>query len=319
MAGTGSKLLLKIGDETGWGTEAVRTHAINIEGETLTKRRDPLKAAIVYGSGFDVNEEAQGGVRCGGDLKIRPHYGGGWMKVFKHAMGTVVSSQPDPTNAVTVYLHTITKTLPLPDGLTLELDKDTAIYTSIGGKVSWLRLHFSAQTSLLEFTPSLICKDESLDTETTGLSASTTPLIRGIDAAVTWGGSSVNVYSLDFDLNNDLLDDEGPIGTEYIDEPVPGGHRALSGSFTARFTSTAQYVDYLAATSRQLVVTATGAVISGAYTYKFTMTMPYVRLRGSTPNVSSPGRIPITHPFDAMDSGANSGLTITVQNTDATV
>jgi hypothetical protein len=144
------------------------------------------------------------------------------------------------------------------------------------------------------------------------------------DAAATYGGtvtaptttalasggtSASGIAEFTLNVDNKLNVDRRYFGSAGLrSKPIVGGYREVTGSFTAVYEGTAFRDDYLANTSRSLVVTLTSAAAlsTGFATLQFTL--PAIKLR-SAPVVSNNGDIvEVTYDFKAYESASFSEL-----------
>lgn len=140
------------------------------------------------------------------------------------------------------------------------------------------------------------------------------------DAAATYGGTVVaptttalasggtaatGVLEFNLQVDNKLNVDRRYFGSAGLrSKPVVGGYREITGSFTTAYEGTAYRDDYLANTSRSLVVTLTSAqaLSTGYATLQFVL--PAIKLR-SAPIVSNNGDlVEVTYDFKAYQSAS---------------
>lgn len=131
-------------------------------------------------------------------------------------------------------------------------------------------------------------------------------------AAVTIGGSSVNVMSLSISGDNSLATDRRFLGTQFISEPMETGLRNYSGTVDVEFTDMTAYRRFVNGTEAALVASFT----SGADSVTITTN---VRFDGSVPNVGGPEIVSQSLPFKCVASSTDSSaITVALVNGDST-
>ena len=108
--------------------------------------------------------------------------------------------------------------------------------------------------------------------------------------ALASGGTAVtNILEFSLQVDNKLNVDRRYFGSSGLrSKPIVGGYREITGSFTAAYEGTAYRDDYLANTSRSLVVTLTSAEALSTGTATLQFVLPAIKLR-SAPIVSNSG------------------------------
>jgi hypothetical protein len=316
--GNANKTYLGFGEETVWGTAVARAKYIEINRESIDVEETPIIAQSLYSAGLRSSRRAQGTVALGGSFEFNPQYGGA-EKLWRAALhGVPVTSQPDITSNPTVYQHVFTiRDILSPYSLTLEIERDVAKYIATGCKIAGMQWSVRAN-ELMVCSVDVIGKDVTTGSGGTA-SFSTSPLILGSHAVLTWGGTELSVEQATIKIENGLGGDRRFLGSRYIAEPVREGKIGVSGSFVAEFENQSQYDDFRAATTRELIILCTGPTITGAYTYLFKLQCPVSYLDKYSPSVDSPGRITVDVPFTAMRNDSNNELTLTVRNTESSV
>lgn len=131
-------------------------------------------------------------------------------------------------------------------------------------------------------------------------------------AAITIGGSSVNVMSLSISGDNGLNADRRFLGSQYISEPLEASLRNYSGTIDIEFTDLTQYTRFVAGTEAALVASFT----SGSDSVTITTN---VRFDGSTPQVGGPEILTQSLPFKCVASSTDaSAITVALVNSDST-
>jgi len=130
-------------------------------------------------------------------------------------------------------------------------------------------------------------------------------------AAVTIGGSSVNVKSLSISGNNTLNSDRRFLGSQFISEPLEAGLREYSGTLDIEFTDLTQYTRFVAGTEAAMVASFTSGTDSVTITTN-------VRIDGSTPQVGGAEILSQSLPFKCVASSTDaSAITVELVNGDS--
>ena len=244
----------------------------------------------------------------------------GFGRWWKHALGNVVTTQPDSVGNPTVYDHTFTPA-DLPTGLTVQLGRTDITgtvqpFTYPGCKVIGWKLDCAVDQIAL-FTPSLVGRDE---TTATALTTATYPaglnVMSWAQATLTIGGSPQIVTAVNVTANNNLVADRYFLGSPLRGAPLEGPLRSYSGTLAAEFESLTAYNRFTAGTEATLVLLFQGATISGIYKYQTTLTAN-VRFDGQTPNITGPGVLQQPLPFKVTDTGSAS-ISVVYRTTDTT-
>lgn len=313
---------LGMGEEGAYGTIADRTKFVEIDSESIKVEERQIRSPSVYAIGHRSNKSVQGAVAVQGDLVFSPQFGG-WLKLLKHTLGSVVTVSPDPTNAPTVYKHTFEPADYLPTGLTFEIQKDpttvpNATFIVSGAKISQLQMQVSADSNL-QVTASIIAREITTTGVPTTPVFSTTKMIPGTIGAVTWDGGSLDVMSLNLGISNNLATDRRFLGSRFIKEPFRSDKFLVGGTFATEFQSMSQWTDFRNDLRKQLILDFVGDVIAGGLTYRMKITLPISRVMDFNPNVSNPGIISVEVPFECYRDDSNKEIKIEIWNTDPTV
>ncbi|GGM64084.1 hypothetical protein GCM10012275_38260 [Longimycelium tulufanense] len=239
---------------------------------------------------------------------------------FKHALGTVATSQPDATNSPTVYLHTFTPG-DIPTGLTIQVGRPdiggtVRAHTYHGCKVASWTLSCAAG-EIATFTPTILGEDE--DTTTALETASYTSdmsMMTFVEGSLTIAGSNVDVRSASVEGNNGLAEGRYNLGSQLRDEPLEVAFRNITGNLEAEFNGLTEYNRFVNGTEASLVLLFQGATIEDAFKFETKITAN-VRFDGETPNVTGPDIIMQPLPYKVIDDGTTS-IKIEYQTTDTT-
>jgi len=293
------------GEETEYGTAVDRTQKLKLRrgGDSVAKTVDPISAELVSNRYTDDSEDVVGNVSIGGTLQFPVQYEG-FELLYKHALGTVTTTQPDVTNAPTVFQNVYTCAAGLPLGLTFEIDMDTEEKVVEGGKIT--RIEWSIDVNgLLMCTITIIGEDMNLTESPTGaLSFPTAAFVKYSDLpsggkVVSYGGDEILVSNLSWHFDNKLAERRF-LGSRLTSEPLRGGKVECAGSFTAEFDSTAEYDDFVDGQKRALIIQFDGATIATTYPYRQKFVFDAVKVREAPYVVNDEGRITATLPWVAF-------------------
>lgn len=208
------------------------------------------------------------------------------------------------TAVVAAYTHTLKIADSLPTGLTLEVDADIKSKLIEGGKINTITLAADAE-GFMTMDLGISGEDLTLDTPTTGITLPTEPLIAFPAIGVTYNASTLLADSFSLQLNSNLNVERYKLNSQNIKEPLRNGKWEVTGTLVIDFTGTAEFDDFIAQTSRALVITATGAVLTGVTTYLLTITMSKIKVTGATPLVSEAGILKQEITFKAFATDTN--------------
>ena len=304
-----------LGEETVWGTPVART----VFGEFIG---DSMKAIVARAQSgafrrrnqmnhFAAKQGAEGGldVECSYIDKAV-------LRLLKHLFGAVSTAADTPV--VGTHTHTFTLADAPPVGLSLEIHRDaSSAFLYAGYRIN--EGTFSLEPDgLLKLAVSGAAKAETL-VSATSPTYDTANLVQHSQAAVTWGGVSKEVTNFELAIANALALDRRILGSRNIAAPVAEGKREVTGSFPKFFDNIAEYNDFVAATSRALVLTLTGGIITGSTNFKITFTLADVVLEGETPVVDSPGFLSQPLTFRAYETASVKPVSCAVITNVATV
>lgn len=294
------------GEETEWGAEIARTQKLKLRrgGDGVETTQDEILSEEIPNVYTDDSEAVIGNKTVGGPLTFACQYEGHEV-IYKHALGNLVSSKPDPTNDENTWLHTYKISDALPDsagselGLTLEIDRDTHEYVAEGCKIASIEWSIDVN-GLLVCTITISAEDAAFATSPTGaLSFPTAAYVKYSDAPL---GSYVVIYdgayelkctNLTWTLNNSLDVDRRYLGTNLISEQVRASKVEVTGSMTIDFDSTEEYDDFIAHTTQALVIEFNGATIDTNFVYTEQFIFDAIRITAGTPRVNDEGRVTV--------------------------
>jgi hypothetical protein len=321
--GLGMRSHIGFGDEVVWGSAVARTHFIELISESISKQVARIESNSVLRRGVLNDHVIAGMISVAGDLVFDATYGG-WLKIAKHAFGSVDTTQPDVTNAPTAYQHVFTISDTPLAGMTMEVFRDSSQFVTEPNKAFVYRgmkvssIEFSCGVDeILRVTASLIGTDETREAKSTP-SYGTSKVSVYHQGIVKWNDVDVEVDHFTLKLDNGF----GPrpkLGSQYSREPVPENKLSLSGSFEMEFASWAEYDDFSATTQREFKVSFTGDLIAAGVYEEIILTCPVSLLDNVRVLIDKPGRIKIAADFKAYRTTLANECTMTVRNTDTVI
>jgi len=325
--GLGMNSWLGFGEESSYGTAGTRTNFLEIESETLMKEVTRIEAVSILRRGVVDNKVLSGTVHVAGDMAFPVQYDG-WLKLLKHAFGAVADSQPDVTNAPTVYKHTFTIQDVLPTGLTFEVFRDTTQFTTepnksfvyTGCKIE--KIDFScAIDEVLKCSVGIMGQNEARAARSSSNPPfSTSPYVIFTQGILTYNNNDLEVNNVNLSLSNGLAA-RYKLGSALTREPVADVKIAATGSFECEFQDWNEYDDFVNTTERTLTLNFTGPSIQGGQSYKMNFTMTQVFIEKVKLSLDKPGRILMTIDFKCFRNSTSTinEIIADVYNTSATV
>ncbi|MFH1423096.1 MAG: phage tail tube protein [Planctomycetota bacterium] len=233
------------------------------------------------------------------------------------ADGANGASDISDTAVVTLFDSTFTLENELPTGLSIEVDRDQTAFTGEGCKIN--TMNFSVeQGGFLMCTLGIVGEDMN-DGTVTSSTVSSSAIANFIQAAAVWS-SAIPVTNFEFTLNNNLKTDRRFIGARTMSEPKRNGKIEVTGSFTAEFDSTDEFIAFQAATEAAASLTMTGGTIKTGYTYAITVTFPITVIEECNPLIENEGPIMQTCNFTAYATDSTTReFNIVVRNTESSI
>lgn len=305
ISGKGYKKVLALGEQTSFGEEVSSyLHFLRFTDESLVQTKTAIKPDEVAGEAGR-ETELEGRIAVGGDVAInlRPE-GGAWL-LMKHTLGSLVTTQPDPSGAPSVYQHLFTLANELPQyGLSLKIDRDINVFSYIGMKGQSLGLEY-AMDSPLASTFSLIGRNEERGGSAPSAAYTTRDAFMDYEGVFTMDGIEQRISGFSLTLANNLREDDFRSGSQYRNQIERGGLRDVTGTFSRKYINDTLYNKFINWERASLVFTFTGPVIEGGFNYELVITLPVVQFEGSTPGTGGPDMAPQDVPFTALRDVAN--------------
>jgi hypothetical protein len=314
--GLGHKSYIGFADESTWGTPVARTKFLELVtgGDGLAVKEEKILVQGVKDIGVRGDIEVQqGAVSVEGSLTFEVPYDGA-EKFFKHAFGSVASSQPNAGTDPTVWQHIFTIADALPAGMTIEVNRDVTAFVYEGCKVNNMEFSVGGPTELLRIVADILGEDVTT-------ASATSPTFTSVNrfsapqAVLLWNAVQLNVQQFSIKLDNKLDADRRFLGSRLRSEPLRSGKIEVTGSFVAEFDSTSQYTDFRNGTNRILKVTFTGPSI-GVLTQKYTFLLEcnVSQIMDYPVSVDDEGRITVEIQFRAFRDASNNELKLTLTN-----
>lgn len=321
--GLGMRSYFGFGDESTWSTPVAPTNFIEINSESFVKQVGRIEAQSIIKRGLRNTHVVPGGIMIDGEVSFDAQYDG-WLKVAKHAFGTLVTSQPDVTNAPTGYQHKFTIADTPLTGMSVEVFRDTSQFVTeanyahryAGCKVGRFEMACGVD-EILRVTAGFVGKDESRVAKATDTYNNTKVAVYH-QGVVKWNGEDIQVGSFSIQLDNGL-GMRPKLGSRFTREPVPEQKLQVTGSFEMEFSSWQQYDDFVATEQREFRATFEGDTIGGAIKQMILIVVPVAILNNVRVVADQPGRIMLAADFKAYRTDSQNEFELTVRNTSATV
>jgi len=260
-----------LGKESSFGTEASPTRYIDLARESFGTRHDWIIPELA--SARWPKYALKGPIRVEGslDMYVRPDNIG---EVLLAALGSVNTSQPDATNAPSVYLHEFTPADSLPS-YTIHVVSEVTGRKFLGCVVRRLELTVAAGAELLGASLDVVGKEEQALTPGTP-SFSTLPFFSFADLVeFLVGGSAVSIKALSVRIENDLVDDFYRLGDRKLPE-IPVRGLTVEGSFDVKFEDRTHLDRFLNAEETSIKATFRGPEIEAGYYNELIIDLPRV-------------------------------------------
>lgn len=312
----GWKSLLGYGEETTYGTRVVPTRSFEFTSEALTQDRQRLESSAIRNSEFQ-SSWGEGSVSSGGAV-THELANKGFGLLFKHALGTVATSQPDAAGSPTVYDHVFTPGDLTGLSLTAQVVRDDLPFDYTGCKLGSLSLACDVD-AFATVVANLVGREELTDQAAHAEAFPTDfSLLTFIHGSVTIGGTETAVNSANVEINNGLDENRRRLGSALRRNPQRVAFRNFTGTFNADFIDLTAYNRYVSGAEAELVLDFEGGAIENTYNYR-TRIRANIRTDGTTPTVGSPEEIRQELTFKAFPGGAvATALEVSYRTSDST-
>lgn len=304
-----------MGEETAYGTPAVVNKFMEFRSESIKKSiAEYISAGIRNTPNEQKGQRMQGKADIGGDITMDAYLLGQGI-LWKHALGQVTSAQQGTTAA---YLHTFACADDLPQGLTVEVERDTRAFKYSGMRVSSLKMR-QGDSGALELTWSLKGKDEALSANPTVATYPSANKLIGVGLAVSFKIGEVEYHPSNFEVTLTNRFDESRYGFGKNRYALPFMGREVSGTVTVDFDDQSVYDMFVNGTAASLELKYTGSTIADTYNEELVVSLPVVFFNGETPNIGGKELINMVLPFRAFSDGATKPIEVKIQNAETAI
>lgn len=225
-------------------------------------------------SGREVNGYAAGKVSVKGEVEFYLNPKGVGEALYM-TLGALSTSQPDPTNAPSVYEHIFTplKMGEEPPAYTVELGSDSVARKVVGAIGGALSIEV-APGEYASATLSILGVRE----ETASPAAPSFPAAKdwtSHDASIMIGGTQAELQALTLEINNNPSEEHHVIGSRYLTRHELG-ELEITGSMDVRFLDAQHLTRFLNDEETSLTITFSGEEIEGGYGYEFRIDLPRI-------------------------------------------
>lgn len=307
MPSVGSNAQFGFAEETLWASGTVTINKfVPFLSESFKLDKNVVMTQSIRGSAaHSVHQE--GANRTSGDLQVEVQPVGMWT-LFKHALGRAFTAGPSGSGH---YHHRILPSGNLPEGLRVEVGRDQGgTFTYKGVKINTLELN-CAVGEPLKATFGCLGYDETqstgVPTAPSATAISSTSPYNFDQATVYVGGTSnaIEVTSLTLNVNNNLKEDKGKLGSKYRAAIPRNGFREVTGTLNVEFDNLYNYNRFINQTEHAMQVSfVSDQMAAGTTPHSLNVFLPRVVFTGETPSASGPELIYHNLPFVALfDSG----------------
>lgn len=202
-------------------------------------------------------------------------------------------------------------------GLTVQIDRDGTSKVDYTGCLPSQIALAAAVGDTLKATVSLVGQNAAAQGSITSPSFSTLDPFIFHQGVVTKASGAIDVINFTLNMNNNVNANTFKLGQTYIKRPAHG-QRMISGTMTMHFEDLNIYNDFVANTSREIVLTFThGSMAAGSTPYSLAITLGKCYFQNNpTPNVGSPDILTQTIPFISIyDDATDQDYKVVLTNT----
>lgn len=276
--------IVGFGEESTWGVAVTPTKFLEVTEGAATKEIEQIHTNALP-KPYRIKEDfAQGMFACTQEFTVETRYEGIGL-LLKHMLGEVNTTTP----ITNVYEHVFKLADELPVGLTMEYHQDLTHAILSGAKITGGDFSIDVNNFLLTKI-NATGKDIVYGSGTTA-TLPTSDLIVFHQGLFKYNAVETNVTTATININNNLKEDSQFIGSQTISEPCRIGKFEITGTFKIEFENMTQVDDYLAATTRELILEFVGAEFETSHNYTLRFTMPNIRVINANPNPADSGVI----------------------------
>jgi len=311
----GAGAQIQIGKESVWGTSVTPTIETIWTAESIDAKTTRADEGNLLASKSPMARDLTT-ITVDGSISLiaRPEPMGA---IWKWALGGTDSVTVND-GAISGYdKHVIVAALPTDTmpSYTMVINRKQAVKKYSGVKVNTLKL--SAKTGdYVKIDLGLKCKDEATGS-TTGLTASSAKPYKCVGASLTLGGTTYDISSIDFTIDNKLQDMPNTFSSGlYKPEPIQGT-REFTFDIEMPYDANAETLNATNVFTDTLVSTAILTLLSPSYVtgtsqYKSVITLNNVVIIDQTNNVSGTGVITAKIKAMALSIGATEPVSVAV-------
>lgn len=306
-----------VAEEVTWGTVVTPNRFFPFLSESLSQDIERIESdGIIAGARLRRSTQWEPGAKTvSGDLNLEVNTRNVGV-LLKHALGSVVTTGP----VSSLYTHVITPGDLGGKGLTVQVGRpDTTgtvrAFTYRGCKVGTWEISLAAG-ELAKMTLGLVGKDEvtNVALATASLPANMRSFSYTGGGVYLGGGATpvaACVRSITISGDNSLVTDRTCIGHDYVDEPLEGELRNITGEVEMEFKGLTEYNRYVASEEFNISLD----LAAGTTYLSIDMNARY---DGATPNVDGRGLIVVSMPFTVVGSTDDaSGFRAELANADS--
>jgi len=301
---------LGLGKEQAFGEAASPTRFIDPLRIDVSAEKPPILRRSIA-SRFPL-DKASGNVVVTGEVEfqVEPITIGDFLLML---FGKVSTSQPDPSNAPSVYQHVFTpcEIGETPATYTLEIGADHAARRIVSTILESMKLEF-APGEYVSATASIVGQKEEQSSLSTP-SFPQTGFWHSGNASVTLSGVQAELQALSIEINNNPSTDHHVIGSRYLPRHELG-ELEVSGSMDVRFMDRSQLDSFLNDDEASMTIKLTGGEIEGGYNYELVIELPRIVYSAWSGEVSGSEPIVQSIDFTALKPADGYPIKVTLTN-----
>lgn len=299
MSTVGSNASFGYAEETVWASGSPTiAEFLPFISESLKLERNIVATDAIRGNAAR-SLWRQGAERVGGDLNVEMQPTDEMGILLKHSLGRAETAGPSGTDSY--YVHSIYPSGALPAGVKLQIDRDDKWFTYKGCKVNELSMECAVGDPLTATFSFLGHSETYSATGTAATGISTLNPLTFDEGAFTMDGASAEVQGFTLNINNNLEEDKGELGSRYRAAIPRSGFREVTGTLNMEFDDFTFYSKYVNGTEAAIALKFTADdTVDGHDTYKFWIECPRIVFTGETPVIDGPDLVYHDLPFVAF-------------------
>ena len=302
---------LGLGKEDAFGQPASPTRFIDPLRIDVASEKEPiLRRSVASRAPVD---EAAGSVVVSGEVEfqVEPTVFGDFLLML---LGKVSSSQPDPSNAPTVYQHTFTpcEVGETPPTYTLELASDNTARKVVSAIIESMKIEL-APGEYVSATASIVGQKEEQSSPQSPSFPQTRPWHSG-EASIKINGEEAELQALSLEINDNPSTDHHVIGSRYLPRHELG-ELEIKGSMDIRFSDRKYLDEFLEEEEASITIELAGDPIEGGYGYEARIEFPRVVYSAWSGEISGSDPIVQSVDFVALKPSSGDAVKFTLTNT----